>query len=438
MKLNLSPLRILSVLVVLLLFGSRWISYVGFQPLFLTDFLIAIAVTIWIFSRETKRPELIYPRGARPAKNALAVFAAWVFIRAIFSFTGGYQLIDIFRDFIPFAYVLVAFIVINQLKNSQKEFRQSLALWIERALGLHLIWCVIAVSLGSGLSIQQPFAIFGAGIFSFRPDIDTALVVAYFILKLRRWELGENKKFLFVKMLASLSVMALSPARASLLALFLCLAWFLSKSVLEEKKFGASQKTRSRGAIVFGALLTSVLALGFTTAGGRLLTNLGVLSTNTEISSSAMGTTNARQLVWTQVLDWVSSSQSRIFFGSGFGINFLDVTHTLEFLEGTTYTGVRSPHNFLITVIVRLGWPAVILFATLLAIVLSQNWISARFDALNFISMTIILALIPISFLGVILEAPFGAVPFYFSIGVLLSPAAANLDKRESLGGHPT
>jgi hypothetical protein len=431
------PLKIVSALTVLLLFGSRWFSYIGVSPFFISDVLIAIAFVAWIFSARQRERGSIQVNEYRLEKPLLIAFVAWVFIRGLVSIASGYALLDILRDLVPFAYTLLAFLVASQISGISHKARQKLYLWLRSALGLHLVWSLAVLLSGDSGGFQLGSGFFEGGIFAFRPDIDTALVVIYFVLNLREWESGKRKTLSLIQMAACLAVVALSPARSSLLALLICMAWFLSSRAREETRNVQSKPKarKSRKTVFFFGALISVFALGFTSAGERLLSTFGLVSReSSSLASSALGTANARELVWTQVLDWVNSSTTTILLGSGFGINFLDVTQTLQFLEGTTYTGVRSPHNFLVTVIARLGWPAVVLLVTAIALIIMRNRKAAALDDLSFASMTIVLAFIPISILGVILEAPFGAIPFYFSLGVLLGSSAVTIVPKEESG----
>jgi hypothetical protein len=414
------PLKIIATLTVLLLFGSRWISYFGFSPIFISDVLFSLAILTWLFSKERVLGTSRLRGGLHAAKFLLVVFLIWASIRGVLSVAAGYPILDILRDFVPFLYLSVAFLVSSQINRQGIEFRAKLVWWMERALGLHLVWCLIVILSGNNVSGIRVGSILESGLFSFRSDIDTTLVVVYFMLVLRKWISGHRRFATYASLIGCLVVVSFSPARASLIALMLCLAWFLSDNPKASSPSSGSKTKQSRTISVFlvGILATSILL--FTSSGARLLGGLGILNTNSELAKSALGTINARELVWTQVIDWVNSSTSIFFLGAGFGINFLDVTQTLQFLEGTTYTGVRSPHNFLITVIVRVGWPAAIIFTSAIILVLLRFRKASNLDDLNFAAMTIVLAFIPISLLGVILEAPFGAIPFYFAIGVLL------------------
>ena len=124
-------------------------------------------------------------------------------------------------------------------------------------------------------------------------------------------------------------------------------------------------------------------------------------------------------------------------FGAGMGVDFLEESGTLHYLEGTEYTGVRSPHDYLIGSFARLGLVGV---GLILAILVNLLHRMARFrrriaedELLMFAALTVI-AMIPVASFGVVLEAPFGAVPFWWAAGLLLAlaPATSGLADHDS------
>lgn len=417
-------LLLVSILTAGLLFGSRWFSYLGNSPIFISEVILSMSVLFWLFSKKeiaSKFGESGHKIKSDLAKFLLAVLLLWTLARGLFSIYGGYAILDILRDLLPILYMFIAILVSSQIARQSQHSRNKLSSIFRTCLGLHLLWCLGAI-VSRNYSGFQVGSIAQAGVFSFRADIDTTLVVIYFVLVLKAWENGEHRTVSAIKLCLCLVVITFSPARASLLALLVCLAWYLSSKQKKQQLLDNNANlVASRKFIIFASLSVVVFVLGFTTSGARLLGPFGLTSgSNSDLANSGIGTANARELVWTQVLAWVNGSTSSIFFGEGFGVNFLDVTNTLQFLEGTTYTGVRSPHNFLITLIARLGWPSAIVFSVAILIVLLRFRRAVTLDDLSFLSMTILLAFIPIALLGVVLEAPFGAIPFYFSLGVLL------------------
>ena len=124
------------------------------------------------------------------------------------------------------------------------------------------------------------------------------------------------------------------------------------------------------------------------------------------------------------------SDRRERWFGAGMGIDFLAASGTLQYLEGTDYIGVRSPHDYFVGSFARLG---LIGLGLLLAVVLSLIRRAYSFrkriaddELLTFAALTVF-AILSVASFGVVLEAPFGAVPFWWAAGLLLAlaPVAA-------------
>jgi O-antigen ligase len=110
--------------------------------------------------------------------------------------------------------------------------------------------------------------------------------------------------------------------------------------------------------------------------------------------------------------------------GSGFGNDFLEESGTKAFLEGTTYNNVRSPHNWFVGIYARMGVIGLGLIAAVvvqLVFIMWRNRVRIGSDPLLSMCALIILSILPVATLGVVLEAPFGAVPFFWAAGILMT-----------------
>ena len=112
----------------------------------------------------------------------------------------------------------------------------------------------------------------------------------------------------------------------------------------------------------------------------------------------------------------------RTAVGVGFGPDFLQLSNAdLPIARGM---GVRSPHNYLITTFARLGFVGLTVVVALLASLLT---IAVRTvhrgppDELTSLCVLLMVSLLIVSLLGVILESPFGAAPFFWAAGILLA-----------------
>jgi hypothetical protein len=214
--------------------------------------------------------------------------------------------------------------------------------------------------------------------------------------------------------------------RAGLIAVLVSLALSYGLTMLSTRVPG------KRLALMVAAPLIAVamfVPFSQTTAGGRLLATVGVEDADSDEQRNAVGTTNAREQAWSQVAGWTADDDMRLVFGSGFGNNFLEESGAAAALSGTDYTGVRSPHNWLVGVFARLGAVGVLAAGCVLLAAASQVLRLRRTLGGSEVALTATLGVVAfgqIAMLGVVLESPFGAVPFWWFLGILLAARQGN------------
>lgn len=161
----------------------------------------------------------------------------------------------------------------------------------------------------------------------------------------------------------------------------------------------------------------------------------GIVSTDTvsekvEVDAmSGAGTAGARLNAWKSLISWEFSHPERTMIGVGFGENFMISSGAGELLLGNNdprIESVRSPHNYLIGTQARIGLVGtslLLLFGIcylMLAFRYFARYRSSR-EILLFIAVTLPAAFVPIAFVGVVLESPFGAIPFWWASGILIA-----------------
>jgi O-antigen ligase len=184
---------------------------------------------------------------------------------------------------------------------------------------------------------------------------------------------------------------------------------------------------RSRRLLVTAALPLTLIAMGvalpYTAAGSKLLSGLGLTAATNSVDRTGIGTQSARQQAWSLVLDHVGAVGARIT-GVGFGPDFLrESGATVPLGNGES---LRSPHNFLIGSYARLGLVGLVLVAVVLLLAVRALLVAVRapdLDELVLLAGLVMAALLVSSLFGVELEAPFGAVPFFWSMGIVLATA---------------
>ena len=111
----------------------------------------------------------------------------------------------------------------------------------------------------------------------------------------------------------------------------------------------------------------------------------------------------------------------RTAIGVGFGPDFIQGAGVAYALEGTEYKDVRSPHNYVLGTMARLGLAGALLAVLTMAsgAALAIRRLSGPADSVTVLAGLLVLAIPIIALLGVVLESPFGAIPYFWAIGHL-------------------
>lgn len=141
--------------------------------------------------------------------------------------------------------------------------------------------------------------------------------------------------------------------------------------------------------------------------------------------NSGVGTFKARAEAWRSLVSWLHSGPiSRAVFGVGFGPHYLQLSGADVLLLGPyADPGVRSAHSFVLNTWSRLGWVGLVLMlmigisAAVAAVRLAgQEW---DVPILDLFAGMIAIAIPTTALVGVVLEAPFGAIPYFWAVGYL-------------------
>jgi hypothetical protein len=167
----------------------------------------------------------------------------------------------------------------------------------------------------------------------------------------------------------------------------------------------------------------AVPVIGSTTVGKRLLTTFTQDDTNAATTDGS-ATTNTRRAAWNQLIDWTNSEPQRMVFGHGFSDNIMDVSGAGAKLSVGLNETVRAPHSGWVNTYGHLGVVGCMIGIIPLATFLYLFWRQRRDLAEDpfrlVIYLTPLALALPISF-GVILESPFGAIPFWWCVGCALA-----------------
>jgi hypothetical protein len=393
----------------LAIFGSRWGSYLGSAPIFLTDILIGVAVCHLAASRERHLLSLHTPCVTHAL---LSLLLLWVTVRFL---AGGHFGVIALRDAAPYFYALLALVSAAAFTRSSPANRERTARLFMLALTGHAIWCVASVlwpTLSSLMPLVAPSQ--GLHLFSVRPDFDLAVLGVYTACLFTRLIKGTDRPALTTLwlMLCWVAILnnhsragLLGAITASVLVLFICLQ-------------GQHEKMSRKLALlgILPLLMATVLfIIPQTQVGGRLT------------GTSGAGSQRARSDTWDRLWHYSLDSSDRFAVGVGFGPNFMAESGAGLLLVGSNEESEvrpRSPHNYWVGTLVRTGLVGVSLsLALLLATLARIRLLLPRLynDPLLFLSALTVVALIMPATLGVVLESPFGAVPYFWCIGILFA-----------------
>lgn len=407
--------------VALLLTGGRWGSHLHLGPVYIGDLLLCVAFLHAILSRLLceKRPDRVHGPGI--LVGLLLVVA-------------GFRLLDVqgdartaARDAAPFAYAAIAYLSAGAYQRVSDRGRERTVRLIHGGLVLHLAWMVVA-TLAPEFVATLP-EVGNTRIFEIRTDFDVAVLgvlAGLSILRIRRGRFWLHTSVAIAALVTGLAQVN----RAGLLSCAAC--------VLVAVMYRAGKNGRlTARAVLLGAtaVLAVAVVLPMSPAGQRLLALNATSTSSSEIVENAQGTKRARLIAWDRVVTYTLEDPTRSTIGVGFGPDFLQLSNgDLPIGRGI---GVRSPHNYLVTCFARLGFVGLAVVVALLARLLAITVRTVRTgppDELTALCVLLVLSLLIAALLGVILESPFGAAPFFWAAGILL---AGNRSRRSRLRQQP-
>ncbi|MFF8945313.1 O-antigen ligase family protein [Streptomyces sp. NPDC014864] len=401
--------------VAVLLTGSRWISHVPVGPLYISDVLMCVAflhvAQSSLFS--TERLERAYGPGI--------LIGLLLLITVFHLITVGGDVRLAARDAAPFAYVAMAYLSASSYHRSRDHCRERTVRLLYGGLLLHFGWVAVATFVPQ-VADAMPQVSENARVMGIRTDFDVALLGVLAGMSLLRIRRGRVWRHGTVAAAALVPAFAL-PSRAGILA---CGACVLVAVLLRAGKNGP---LNARTLLAAAAVVVALLAvLPLTPGGQRLLATNGDSSTaSSDVVAGAVGTKRARMTAWNRVITYTLHDPVRASVGVGFGVNFMAVSHADLPLWGRGEDrgdGLRSPHNFLLTVFARLGFSGLTVVAALLTsllVVVVQTVRRGPPDELTSLCVLLVISIFVVALLGVVLESPFGAAPFYWAAGILLA-----------------
>ena len=342
--------------------------------------------------------------------------------------------IDVLRDAAPYGYVVVALLAGSRVGGADARStldRTGRALTC--VLKFHAVWVLAATT--SQVFANWHFPVNPAAVhiwlFQTRNDMDTMLlgvlasILVFRVLSGRRS--GYPLLWLAVCLIGTLS----TGSRAGLASAILlcCLSVVL-----------AYRRGLTRNAGLISAALVPMFLIGMmavlpqTDIGQRLAGTLGASADGSELGLGAAGTTEARKEAWVALYNYSVDDAFRAVAGVGFGPDVLFDSGARRLLVGadpSEETIPRAPHNFWLNTLARLGVIGLMLYFWLIFLALREAiraW--PRGNELDLLVGSLILGTLIIATLGVVMESPFGAVPFYYCVGLLMAQQRAQRHTR--------
>jgi hypothetical protein len=419
---RLGGLPITFILSLYLMTTSRWGSYVGIPgtPIYISDLVVALSgLQAMIIARPYRASA-----GAMLRSPVAFLLTMSLLIYAVLRLTAGLDLSLVsLRDFAPYGYAIVALFAFLSPARDHGQWRPV----IYACFFTHLLWVVVLPRL-PGFPWTLPVLGDDAGVLVARPDFDTTILgigAAFAARDLICSSRPRRPTFivsLAILITASLFGVVSLETRAGLLASVWGIVAVLTLSLTatpiapKPRRLAAQSKRR--------ALRFLALMLGFSiAAGAMILTPSGarLVAGLTDTSSGAYGTASVRAEVWQRVGDYVFRDPERTAIGVGFGRNFISESGSEASLEGDVYQNVRSPHNYIVGTLARLGVAGALIVSMIIGLGwwLALSQLRTSGDPATALAALLVLTLPVIALLGVVLESPFGAIPYFWALGQL-------------------
>jgi O-antigen ligase len=391
----------------------------------------------------------------------VALFAGYVLARFA---GGGNHSMAALRDLTPYAYSAVALLAGRAYLAAGRRPRAATGRFLSAVTLLHLSWVALVVLIPAIPAVTPALpGSHGLTIFTLRPDFDGAVLGLTAGLRLVRFLRG-GRAVNGLIVLVCLGLSASMPSRAGVLAALAAAVTAVALTMCARPETATGAETaagigtaaaatteigtgdpggrgqrRRRTAVTL--LLVAVAALGMvapmTTAGSKLLAGFGLQPPSNTLDSAGIGTTHARETAWHAVLGYVDETHSRAL-GVGFGVNIVNAAGATSALSGSLL--VRSPHNYLVGLYARTGLVGVALFLGIVVAAIGAVLTLRRDiadDPLLLAATLAPAAILTSAVMGVVLESPFGAVPFFWSVGVLLGARAERVAQRTAAPATP-
>jgi hypothetical protein len=407
---------ILDTLLLLLcldLFGGRWITYIGIPgtPFFFIDSIFILICLYKIFFARKSNGKFSHEL---PVREKLVVWGLFTFCSFQILRNQEADIVYRVRDLIPFIYIMFIPFLRKLLAKVNLILIADKLTWTSIA---HTLWAI-----PSARSLFNPIEIGGVfqePLFGVRTD-QTGFVLGVGILAcFYRISQGyKPRASSFLIFYLACCVILLNGRAAFLAVLFCLLIGFL---IIQNNRSNTQNSQRYLSVILIIFLFTTLSlvmnVLHVDLPEDSNLKRFGIVSSETgEGKISGDGTVQGRELAQKMLLEWTVNNEN-IMFGAGPGSEMLIESGAVKFLSGDLT--VRSPHSWPIGLFSRFGVAGTILWFMSVILLLSHKIILAPIRIMTKFPESLVVPIFITSLFGVIIESPFGALPFAIFMAII-------------------
>lgn len=396
---------------------SKWGTYLKIPsiPIYICDLLLATGCAGIVMSRKLQHNNSINQAGNRGnLRMAIWGFVLWfiVMLQVIFrNFDSSLEL----RDSAPLIYAMAVPFYIRSINNIGIEKVKRL---VTSGLFIHTMW-IFLVSNGYLIEFYVPFL--EVPVLRGRADFDAGLCASAATLNLFQILNKKNMFSSFALFLINTYIVFSVGNRAAGIGLMLSIFWLAYKgnTLIFNKAF-----FRLRLVILVASFLLASLYAGRIVYGPRFLfTRFNFI--NFMVNREGImqdSTADARLQAWELLLAHSRRTFDSFLFGYGPGSSALYDSGAVGFLSGSM--DVRAPHNIFLFILLHFGFICAIIWSLpIITILVKLVWSKPKQSLAGEVIVlytSLAITLFSLSVFGVNMEAPFGALVFYFSISWFL------------------
>ncbi len=406
-------------LAVYMLACARWGSYLIPGPPYVGDLFLICILGERVIAAARGHVALSLRTVELTIGLSCGLLLAWSSVR----FLSGSISTNAIRDFAPYGYGVLVYLTPYGGQTGAQRAKMEKALFA--ALLFHGAWMTVAMT-AKGFVHSLPTL--GGGqsyVFELRPDVDSTICGVLIVYALYRVIQGRRPWLSLAIVVWQVVLVFGDYSRAALAGVIVQLLVF---GLLTP---APRQILRRYGARIVVPLLILLVSAGIYEASHsgpvHRLSQAGssfipLVPTKGDPTGGATGTARARRLAWQAIEVYTEKTSARDWAGVGFGPDFLHDSGGDMLLLGGTFEDVRQPHDYLINTWARIGLIGLIMilaigvFAARIIVKLAR---SSHLSGLDILAIAVVAGVPVAACYGVVLEAPFGALPTWWALGYL-------------------